>query len=104
MQNITLSEALLRRKELNEKVKQLNQFKVQDFYEVRSKRVKAHEGIDEVTAQIPKISVNEVTAAYDRAARSLRLIDAAIQRANHTTTLSIDDTIMEDYTPPTKAA
>ena len=97
MNKIKLAEALLRRKELNEKIEVLRAIKGQDLFEVRVQRKLAHEGIDDVIAQIPKLSINDVTAAYDWTARQLRLVDAAIQQANWTTEIDVQDTVMKDF-------
>jgi hypothetical protein len=95
--NIKLAEALLRRKELNEKVDQLRQIKDSDVLEVKTGRKKAHEGIDDIIAQVPKITAEQLTVAYDYFSKQLRLIDAAIQQANWTTVIEVSDTVMEDY-------
>ncbi len=95
---IKLAEALLRRKELNEKVDQLKGIKVEGLFEVKVKRMNVTESVDDVTAKVPKITLNEVTAGYDYYAKQLRLIDAAIQQANWTTEIDVKDT-MKDYEP-----
>lgn len=95
---IKLAEALLRRKELQEKVELLKKFKDnQMYYEIRAQRVKVTEGLDELSANYPKLEANQVTAEYDYAAKQLRLIDAAIQNANWTTGLNIADMVMKDF-------
>jgi hypothetical protein len=97
---VKLAEALLRRKELQGKVDQLKGIlaKGQQLFEVKVTRKAAHEGIDDVIAQVPKLSASQVTAEHDHYARRLRLIDAAIQQANWTTELpAIDPSVMEDY-------
>jgi len=95
---IKLAEALLRRKELQEKVEILKKFKDnQLFYEVRGQRVKVMEGLEDLNANYPKMTASQVTAEYDWHARQLRLVDAAIQQANWTTILTVDDTVMGDF-------
>jgi hypothetical protein len=102
---IKLAEALLRRKELQAKVEVLKKFKdSQVFYEVRGDRKKVTEGIDEISANFPKLDANQVTAEYDHAARQLRLIDAAIQQTNWTAEISVDAMVMEDFPHKKKAA
>ena len=94
-----IAEALLRRKELAQKVDQLFQVKKADVYTVIAKRVSVSDGIDDLTAQIPKFTASQVTAEYDFYARQLRLIDAAIQRANWTTDVEVDDSaVTADFT------
>jgi len=95
---IKLAEALLRRKELQGKVKTLEQIKGADLFEVKVQRKQAHEGIDDVIAQVPKLAASQVTAEFDWHARQLRLIDAAIQQANWTTDIEVGKTVMSDYT------
>jgi hypothetical protein len=96
--DIKLAEALLRRKELQQKVEVLKKFKdTQMYYEIRGQRVKVTDGIEEINANYPKLEANQVTAEYDFCARQLRLIDAAIQNVNWTASLSIDDMVMSDY-------
>ena len=51
---------------------------------------------DDVIAQVPKLTLDEVTGAYNRTAKRLRLIDAAIQQANWTTVLEVQEDTMKD--------
>lgn len=95
--NIKLAEALLRRKELQGKVDILKQIKDKDLFEVKARRQNVSEGIDDVVAQVPKLAASQVTKEHDWHARQLRLIDAAIQQANWTTEISVDDVTMGDF-------
>lgn len=95
---IKLAEALLRRKELQEKVELLKKFKdTQIYYEVRGQRVKITEGIEDINANYPKLEANQVTREYDWHARQLRLVDAAIQQANWTHVMTVEDTVMAEF-------
>lgn len=95
---IKLAEALLRRKELQQKVELVKKIKDnQAYYEIRGQRVKVTEGLEEVTANYPKLELNQVTSEYDFCARQLRLIDAAIQRVNWSADVDIDGMVMEDF-------
>lgn len=95
---IKLAEALLRRKELSEKVKILSVFKDHHvYYEVRGQRVKVSEGIEELNLNCPKMTASQVTEEYDWHARQLRLIDAAIQQANWTSEIDIESETMKDF-------
>ena len=94
---VKLAEALLRRKELNEKVDQLRSVKQGDMAEFKVERVKVSDSLDEVKALVPKVSMAQVTAAYDWHARQLRLVDAAIQQANWTTEIEVGTTVMADF-------
>jgi hypothetical protein len=100
-QIIKLAEALLRRKELQQKVDSIKGFKEADVYEVHTGRKAAHEGLDDIIAKVPKLNLNEVTAEFDYYARQLRFVDAAIQQANWTSEIEVNDTVMEDYTAKT---
>lgn len=98
---VKLAEALLRRKELQGKVDQLKQIKDKDLFEVKGKRQKISDDLDDVILQVPLLSAQQVTAEYDWHARQLRLIDAAIQQANWTTEVAVDESVMKDYVAPT---
>lgn len=92
-----LAEALLRRKELNDKVAQVKAIKEKDLFEVKARRQQVMEGIDDVIAQVPKLTLSQVTQEYDHYAKQLRLVDAAIQNANWTVEIELPDTVMQDY-------
>lgn len=93
---IKLAEALLRRKELRDKLDRIGSIKGQDIFDIKVTRKAAHEGVDDVVATVPKLTLAEVTAEYDHYAKQLRLVDAAIQQANWTTNISVDY-VMNDY-------
>lgn len=98
MAKVKLAEALLRRKELQQKVDVLKNIKENKmYYEVRGQRVKITEGLEDINANYPKLEVNQVTKEYDWHARQLRLVDAAIQQANWTTELTVEDSVMSDF-------
>jgi hypothetical protein len=96
---VKLAEALLRRKELQEKVAILKTLKERDLFEVKARRQMVADGIDDLVAQVPKLTASQVTAEYDWHARQLRLVDAAIQQANWTTGVELQDSVMQDYQP-----
>lgn len=100
MSHITLAEALLRRKELQGKVDQLKSIKDKDLYEVKATRRNVTENIDDIVASVPKLTASQVTAEYDFYARQLRLVDAAIQQANWTTKIEVQDSVNADYRQP----
>lgn len=96
--DIKLAEALLRRKELAEKLNVLRHFKDNHaFYEVRGQRVKVTEGLEDINVNYPKLDASQVTAEFDYVAKQLRLVDALIQQANWTTVLEVDPMVMEAY-------
>lgn len=94
-----LADALLRRKELNEKVVQVNKFKNDHVYEFGFERrpVSDTHAYDDIKSQVSKIELNQVTQEYDYYANKLRLIDAAIQQANWTTDIKVDENVWIDY-------
>ena len=94
---IRLAEALLRRKELQGKVDVLKQIKDKDLFEVKAQRKQVTENIDDIVAAVPKLTASQVTAEFDFYARQLRLVDAAIQQANWTVEVEVQDTVMGDY-------
>lgn len=80
-----IAEALVLRKHLEAKVKQLEPIKqVGDngAFELKTERVKISEEVDEVKFQIPKVDMKDITAEYDRYSKALRELDTAIQKAN----------------------
>lgn len=97
---VKLAEALLRRKELQAKVDQLKTIKDKDLFEVKGKRQKVTEDVDDVILQVPLLSAQQVTQEYDWHARQLRLVDAAIQQANWTVSITVPDDTMADYKAP----
>lgn len=97
--NLKLAEALLRRKELQAKVDQLRTIKDKDLFEVRGKRTRLTDDVDDVVMQVPLLSAKQVTHEYDWYARQLRLIDAAIQQANWTVEIEVDASVNMEYMP-----
>ena len=97
---VKLAEALLRRKELQAKVDQLKTIKDRDIFEVKGKRAKVTEDVDDIVLQVPLLSASQVTAEYDWHAKQLRHVDAAIQQANWTTKVDIPADVMADYVAP----
>lgn len=94
---VKLAEALLRRKELQGKVDVLKHIKDKDLFEVKAKRQQVSEGLDDIVAQVPKLTASQVTKELDWHARQLRLVDAAIQQANWTTEIEVQETVMQDF-------
>lgn len=92
-----LADALLRRKELQQKVDQLRAIKDKDIFEFRFERKQVNESLDDIRAQVPVLEAKQVTAEYDYYANKLRLIDAAIQQLNWTTDIAVDDKVWVDY-------
>ena len=95
---VKLAEALLRRKELQAKVKQLEAINQRDLYEVKAKRTKVTDDVDDIVAQVPLLTITQVAHAYDWHAKRLRQIDAVIQQANWATAVTVED--MDEYVEP----
>jgi hypothetical protein len=96
--NIKLAEALLRRKELEGKLRVLADVDAKALYETRARRVKVTDSVDDIVADVPKLTPADVTKHYDFVARQLRRVDAAIQQANWTTEIEVQDEVMADFT------
>ena len=80
-----IAQALLLRKQLEQKVKQLEPIKQMGdngIFATKVNRINVSEQIDEVSIQVPKITLSEMTAEFDKYASSLRKLDASIQKAN----------------------
>lgn len=80
-----IAEALVMRKHLEAKVKQLEPVKTagdNGAFEFKTERVNINDTVDEVKMQIPKLSIAEVTKEYDMYSKALRQLDTAIQAAN----------------------
>lgn len=97
---VTLADALLRRKELSLKVQVLTNIKATALFEVSAGRVKVTDDLEQVTAKVPKLTASEVTAELDWHSRQLRLCDSAVQRANWNTMIELDASVMTDYQVP----
>lgn len=80
-----IAEALLLRKQLEAKVKQLEPLKLQGdrgLFELKVERVNVSDGVDEAKFQIPRVTLEDVTKEYDHYATELRKLDTSIQKAN----------------------
>jgi len=97
-----LADALLRRKELQQKVDQLRTIKDKDIFEFRFERKQVNDNLDDIKAQVPILEANQVTAEFDYYANKLRLIDAAIQQLNWTTDITVENLVWVDYANKSK--
>jgi len=97
---IKLAEALLRRKELQQKVDRLKEINKENLFEVKVSRQAVTENIENVVASVPKIKMQQVTHCFDWHSKQLRKIDAAIQNANWNTEIEVDDQVIGDYIDP----
>lgn len=86
-----LAEALVLRKHLEAKVKQLEPLKLQGergVFDVQTKRVNVSESFDELTIQTPKLALTDITSEYNKYSKTLRQLDTNIQRTNWEAELS----------------
>ena len=80
-----VAQALLLRKQLEQKVEQLKPIKTMGddgLFVPKVERVNINEQVDEVSMKIPKITLKQATAEFDKYATALRKLDASIQKAN----------------------
>lgn len=80
-----ISEALLLRKQLEQKVEQLRPLKLrgdEGLFETKITRRNVSETVDEATITVPRVTLADVTRTFDFYAGELRKVDAAIQKAN----------------------
>ncbi len=94
---VKLAEALLRRKELQGKVDALKSIKDRDLFEVKAARKPVSDSIDDIVAQVPKLTASQVTQEYDWHSRQLRLVDSAIQQANWNCEIELSPETMGDF-------
>ncbi len=102
MATIKLAEALLRRKELTQKVDYLQRHKQEVLIEAVVQRVRVSDGFDDLHGKLPRITMQDFSACLDWHSKQLRLIDAYIQQANWTTELNVPDDVMKEFTAPIK--
>ncbi len=93
-----IAEALVLRKHLESKVKQLEPIKVageNGAFELKTERVKVTDEVDEVKFTIPKVEMKSITKEYDMYSKALRQLDTAIQAANwqHEVDVTLDKDI-----------
>lgn len=85
-----LAEGLVLRKHLDAKVKQLQPIRdlgENGVFEIKTKRIKISDEVDEVQLQLPKLELKDITAEYDKYSKALRELDTAIQETNWATEL-----------------
>ena len=95
--NMKLADALLRRKELQQKVDQIRGVKESQVFENVLQRRQVNEQVDDIIGKVAKLELNQVTKEFDYYANKLRLIDGAIQQLNWTTDISVDSMVWKDY-------
>lgn len=92
-----LADALLRRKELQQKVDQIRSVKEANIFEPVLQRRQVNEQMDDIVGKVNKLELNQVTEEFDYYANKLRLIDAAIQQLNWTVDITVNDKVWIDY-------
>lgn len=96
---VSIDQLLLRRRELAHMVNALEQVKAMNVYSevLKRDRVMGTE-LDNVVLDIPRLEKDDVVHTFDWYARTLRMVDAIVQRANWATKVSVPAEVMEDYT------
>jgi hypothetical protein len=104
---VTLSELLVRRKELKARHDLFNKLtKQNNIFEPRVQRrvVSDQQGIEQIDAIIPKTTREAVEREADYYSRLWRLVDGLIQQLNHTTNVVVPAFVMKEFvtdqTPP----
>lgn len=80
-----LAEALNLRKQLVQKVEQLKPIKIngdQGMFETKTERRQVNDTVDQITTQVSKITLADITKTFDMYATALRKLDNKIQEAN----------------------
>jgi hypothetical protein len=100
-----LQEALLRRKELQDRLARMRPVDQEKLFQSVVKRKPATEGVDDVLAAVPQVTWQEFEKERNLLSKQLRLVDAVIQQANWTTEVEVQDIVMVDaeaYVPDIK--
>jgi hypothetical protein len=92
-----LANALLRRKELQNKLDRMKNINNRDLFDVKAQRKNVTESLDDIIAQVPKLTWAEFNQEYDFYAKQLREIDGHIQQANWTTEIVAPDSLLSDF-------
>lgn len=95
---VSIDQLLLRRHELALMVNALEQVKTLNVYSEVLKRDRVMgTDMDNVVLDIPRLDKDDVVHTFDWYARTLRMVDAIVQRANWATKVSVPAEVMEDY-------
>ena len=94
---ITLSSALLRRKDLNGRIVLISSIMGKAKFEPKVVRRPVHEGIDNITAYLPKVSKDQMTKELNWHSSALREIDSRIQKSNWNTNVGVPAFAFKDY-------
>jgi len=94
---MVLQHALLRRKELQNKLDRMKTIAIKDLFETKVVRKNVTESVDDVTATVAKLTYSEFNEEWDYYSAQLRKIDAAIQQANWETQCKADESLMLDF-------
>ena len=61
------------------------------LFEAKVERINVTDQVDQIQMQVPKITLKDITAEYDKYASALRKLDAALQKANWEFDLDFSD-------------
>ncbi len=96
-QVVKLADALLRRKELNQKLDRIRPLMKEDLFQTQVKRKPITEGLEDVIAEVPLMTWQQMNSVHDYYSKHLRLIDGAIQNANWNTNIEVDEDAFTDF-------
>lgn len=99
MKQDKLANALLLRKEYTAKLDQLKAIKQDSLYTLKVNRIQVTDNIEDLTMQVPMLTISQVTHAYDWYAKALREVDAMIQQTNWTVVVELPSYIQKGYEP-----
>jgi hypothetical protein len=96
---VTITEALVRRKELKMRTDMFTKIAAQNVFEPRIRRqlVSDAQGIEQVDGSIPKTTKEMVEREAAYYSKCWRLVDSAIQQANHTVKCDVPASVMQDF-------
>ncbi len=89
-----IAQGLLLRKQLEKKVGQLEPIKKMGedgLFELKLQRVNVTDQVDQVTMNVPRVTMADITKEYDKYASALRKLDGALQKANWAFDLDFSD-------------
>lgn len=96
---VTLSELLVRRKELKARCDLFQKLAKQRIFEpnIQRRMVSDAQGIEQVDGIVPKTTREAVEVQADYYSKNWRLADQQIQQANHTTVMKVPVTVMKEF-------
>ena len=96
---ISLTEALMRRKELKKQYDLRSSLQRPSYFapQVERRLVDADNQIDEISGRLPRLNKKQVDQETDWYSQQLRIVDQHIQQANHTSSVTIEAMVMKNF-------